>query len=151
MAPVLIGLAAVVAAFVALGLLARRDPVVGALMARIEVLPHGLRGRLGVWLARDREVSALVRLLPLTAFVYWVTPLDLIPDFIPGVGFFDDRLVLALALWCVARAAPASLEAHLGRVEFIREAALEAVRGEQDGPAEPPAPGPDALEPRTNV
>ncbi|MFN8639756.1 MAG: XdhC family protein [Dehalococcoidia bacterium] len=103
MVPLLLGLATIVALLTLAGLFARRDPDVHTLMFRIEALPHGLRGRLGVWIARDREASALVRFLPLTAFVYWVTPLDLIPDFIPGIGFFDDRLVLALALWCVGR------------------------------------------------
>ncbi len=147
----LLGLATVVAALTAAGMLARRGPEVRALMARIEALPASLRGRLGVWLARDAEVPALVRILPITAFVYWVTPLDLIPDFIPGIGFFDDRLVLALALWCVTRVARVPLEVHLGRVEFIREAAIEAARAEHDAPLEPPSPGPDALEPRANV
>lgn len=152
MVPLLLGLATIVALLTLAGLFARRDPDVHTLMFRIEALPHGLRGRLGVWIARDREASALVRFLPLTAFVYWVTPLDLIPDFIPGIGFFDDRLVLALALWCVGRVSRGSLEAHLARVEFIRDAALEAARDEStEAQAPPAAPGPDPLESPANV
>ncbi len=32
------------------------------------------------------------------AIVYFVSPIDLIPDFIPGIGYLDDALVIKLAL-----------------------------------------------------
>lgn len=115
---VLIGL------LVTVGLTAERSPRVRAARGRLEDLAPPLRGRLGVWIARDRRVPMLVRLLPITAFVYGVTPLDLLPDILPGVGRLDDRAVLAIALWAVTAAAPAPFEEHLARVEFLRDAAV---------------------------
>jgi uncharacterized membrane protein YkvA (DUF1232 family) len=117
-----LGLLAVAVLLVVLGLAAERQPDVRAVLRRIEPLSPGQRARLGVWFAKDRRVPALVRLLPLTAFVYNVIPLDFIPDPIPGIGRFDDRIVLALACWCAVRLARAPFEEHLARIEFVREA-----------------------------
>jgi uncharacterized membrane protein YkvA (DUF1232 family) len=36
---------------------------------------------------------------------YLVLPVDLIPDFLPGIGHIDDVLVLAYALRAIVRAA----------------------------------------------
>ncbi len=44
-----------------------------------------------------------VRLLALVA--YLVTPIDLVPDFIPVVGYADDAIIVAVALRSVARRA----------------------------------------------
>lgn len=106
------------------GLAAERQPRVRGILRRIEPLTHSQRGRLGVWIARDARVPAPVRLLPITAFVYRVIPLDLIPDPIPRVGYVDDRVALALAVWCVARWAGPALEEHLARIEFVHAAGL---------------------------
>lgn len=37
------------------------------------------------------------------ALLYVVSPLDLIPDFIPGIGLIDDAAVLALLLHSIAQ------------------------------------------------
>lgn len=42
-----------------------------------------------------RQVSAKALLMIVTAVVYFVSPIDLIPDFILGLGFIDDATVLA--------------------------------------------------------
>lgn len=42
-----------------------------------------------------RQVSAKALLMIVTAIVYFVSPIDLIPDFILGLGFIDDATVLA--------------------------------------------------------
>lgn len=58
-------------------------------------LPTGLRVRLGLMLA------------------YLASPLDLIPDFVPVLGYADDALVVAVALRSVLRrAGPQTLERH---------------------------------------
>jgi uncharacterized membrane protein YkvA (DUF1232 family) len=68
----------------------RLVPDVVRLMRRLAAdptLPRGVRWRL----------SALV--------VYLVLPIDLIPDFIPVVGYADDAVIVALALRSVVRVA----------------------------------------------
>ncbi len=37
----------------------------------------------------------------LGALIYFVSPVDLIPDMIPGVGYVDDAAVIAFALTMV--------------------------------------------------
>jgi uncharacterized membrane protein YkvA (DUF1232 family) len=56
-------------------------------------------------LAADPDLprGVLVRLLLL--LVYLVLPVDLIPDFIPVLGYADDAIVVALALRSVTRRA----------------------------------------------
>ena len=40
-----------------------------------------------------RVILAVVGVL-----IYWLSPVDLIPDFLPGIGYIDDAAVLGLAL-----------------------------------------------------
>ncbi|MBL7857882.1 MAG: DUF1232 domain-containing protein [Cyclobacteriaceae bacterium] len=47
-------------------------------------------------LGRYREVPWKTVLVMLAAFLYFINPIDLIPDFIPGLGLTDDFGVL---LW----------------------------------------------------
>lgn len=58
-------------------------------------LPRGVRWRIGLTLG------------------YLAMPLDLVPDFLPVVGYADDVIIVALALRAVVRAAgPEALERH---------------------------------------
>ena len=44
-----------------------------------------------VWLLlRDNDVPVYMKLLPLAALIYVVMPVDIISDFIPGLGQLDD-------------------------------------------------------------
>ncbi len=50
-----------------------------------------------VWaLYKDDRVSRWHKLILMTGVAYAVFPLDLIPDFIPGLGLLDDIVVLIL-------------------------------------------------------
>ncbi len=137
MLPLLGAVVAILVGLLVVGLAVERSPRVFAALARMNRLTPPQRGRLGVWIARDRRVPALVRPLPLTAFVYWIAPIDLIPDFIPGVGYIDDRIAMALATWLMLATAPAVFEEHLARIEFLHEAeadqALDAAPGDSAG------------------
>lgn len=45
-----------------------------------------------------REIPVASLLMVLVAVIYFVSPIDFIPDFIPVAGFIDDALVISLAL-----------------------------------------------------
>ncbi len=56
--------------------------------------------------ARDPRTPLLVRLLALMVAAYALSPIDLIPDFIPVIGYLDDLLLLPIGLWLVVRLTP---------------------------------------------
>ena len=62
----------------------------------IRQLPNFVRLLFG--LMTDPRVAALDKLLVAGAIAYIVTPIDLIPDFIPFIGEVDDVYLLVLAL-----------------------------------------------------
>lgn len=64
-------------------------------------------------LLRDPRIPPLVKLLPIITIVYLICPIDLIPDFIPGVGHLDDLVVVVLALYLVFRLTPPQVLASL--------------------------------------
>ena len=83
----------------------------GGLRDATRLLPDLLR--LVSRLARDRSLPRGVRLRLWLLLAYLASPLDLIPDFVPVVGYADDAIVVALALRSVIRAAGAQpLERH---------------------------------------
>ena len=43
---------------------------------------------------------------------YAVSPIDLIPDFIPILGFIDEALLLPIGIWAVRRMIPAEVMAE---------------------------------------
>jgi uncharacterized membrane protein YkvA (DUF1232 family) len=47
---------------------------------------------------RDREASILGKLFVLAAVVYVISPVDLIPDAFPVIGWLDDMGVMSLAV-----------------------------------------------------
>jgi uncharacterized membrane protein YkvA (DUF1232 family) len=46
----------------------------------------------------DRRVRVAVKLVPLAAVAYLVSPFDVVPDIIPGFGQIDDVLVIVIAV-----------------------------------------------------
>jgi uncharacterized membrane protein YkvA (DUF1232 family) len=64
-------------------------------------------------LAADPDLPRGVRVRLLLLLVYLVLPVDLIPDFIPVLGYADDAIVVALALRSVTpRAGSEALDKH---------------------------------------
>ena len=45
-----------------------------------------------------KEIPVETLVAVVGAIVYWVSPVDVIPDVIPGVGYVDDALVVAYCL-----------------------------------------------------
>lgn len=81
---------------------------IGDLGHRLAVEAHA------AWLAaRDPRVPWLARLLAIAVAAYALSPIDLIPDFIPVLGWLDDLLIVPLGLWVVRRLIPDPLWAEL--------------------------------------
>jgi uncharacterized membrane protein YkvA (DUF1232 family) len=47
---------------------------------------------------RDPDVPRRAKITPALVLVYLAMPIDLIPDFIPGLGHLDDALLVAWAI-----------------------------------------------------
>ncbi|EGI77641.1 hypothetical protein HGR_05141 [Hylemonella gracilis ATCC 19624] len=56
--------------------------------------------------ARDARTPWAVRLLALLVAAYALSPIDLIPDFIPVLGYLDDVILVPLGLALVLRLMP---------------------------------------------
>ena len=64
-------------------------------------------------LAADRELPRGVRVRLWVLLAYLLSPIDLVPDFLPVLGYADDVVVVALALRAVVRRAGGdALERH---------------------------------------
>lgn len=59
--------------------------------------------------ARNPRTPWLARLLALGVAAYALSPLDLIPDFIPVLGLLDDLVIVPLGLMLVLRLLPAEV------------------------------------------
>ena len=105
---VAIGTGVLVASWVVLGLLARRLPP-GALRELAGLLPNCVRTARA--LRRDPTVPRRAKLAVGFAALWCLSPIDLIPEFLPLIGPLDDVIVVALALRYAARQIPrATLE-----------------------------------------
>jgi uncharacterized membrane protein YkvA (DUF1232 family) len=62
--------------------------------------------------ARDARTPMLARWLALAVAAYALSPIDLIPDFIPVLGYLDDLLIVPLGLLLVIRLLPAQVLAQ---------------------------------------
>lgn len=97
------------AALVAALWLARPDEL--RIRDALRLLPDRLR--MLRRLAGDDRLPRGVRLRLWLLLGYLALPVDLVPDFIPVIGYADDAVVVALALRAVTRAAgPAALDRH---------------------------------------
>ena len=79
--------------------LARPDAV--RLRELVRLLPDIVR--LISRLARDRSLPGGVRVRLWLLLGYLALPVDLVPDFVPVIGYADDAVVVALALRSVVR------------------------------------------------
>jgi uncharacterized membrane protein YkvA (DUF1232 family) len=58
------------------------------------------------YVARDPRTGWLVRILALLVAAYALSPIDLIPDVIPVIGYLDDLLLVPLGIALVIRLTP---------------------------------------------
>ena len=97
---ILIGVAVVVASWAVLVLLARRLPP-GVLQELAAFLPNCVR--MARRLRKDPAVPRRAKLAVAVAGLWVLSPIDLIPEFLPVIGPLDDVVVVALALRYAAR------------------------------------------------
>ena len=90
-------------------------------------------------LVRDHRISRPRRVALLVVLVYLALPIDLVPDFLPGVGQLDDAVLLGLALRLIVRGGGTGLvrEAWPGP-EASLTLVLRAAGLETNGAATPP-------------
>jgi len=61
---------------------------------------------------RDPRVPWYVKALAIVVAGYALSPIDLIPDFIPVVGYLDDLILVPAGIWLVVRLIPANILAE---------------------------------------
>ncbi|MGE0053829.1 MAG: YkvA family protein [Hyphomicrobium sp.] len=61
---------------------------------------------------RDPRTPFAARFLGVAVVAYALSPIDLIPDFIPVIGFLDELILLPLALWAIRRMIPSEVMAE---------------------------------------
>jgi len=76
-------------------------PSDASLRESLRVLPDTIR--LVKRLATDRRVPPAVRVLLWLLLAYLVSPIDLVPDFVPVIGFADDAILVVLVTRIVLR------------------------------------------------
>jgi uncharacterized membrane protein YkvA (DUF1232 family) len=77
----------------------------------VRLLPDTLR--LIKRLATDRTIPFGTRLPIYLLLVYLASPIDLIPDFIPVIGYADDAVVTSVVLrWLIRRAGAGKVTEH---------------------------------------
>lgn len=97
----------------------------GTLLARIKRWARGIkRDVVALWIAaRDPRVPWYAKAVCAVIAAYALSPIDLIPDFIPVLGYLDEAILLPIAILLAVRLVPPHLMA-----EFRAEADLRAGR-----------------------
>lgn len=73
--------------------------------------------------ARDPRVPWLAKTVAALVAAYALSPIDLIPDFIPVIGYLDDIILVPLGILLAVRLVPKNL-----MVEFRAEADLRVAK-----------------------
>jgi uncharacterized membrane protein YkvA (DUF1232 family) len=72
--------------------------------------------------ARDPRVPWYAKALGIAVAAYALSPIDLIPDFIPVLGYLDELIILPLGIALVVRLIPPELMAeHRARAAAVQD------------------------------
>lgn len=84
------------------------------MLSRTKIWARGLtRDGHAIYLAsRDPRVPWYAQALAIAVAAYALSPIDLIPDFIPIVGYLDDLIILPLGIWLVVSLIPGEVMAE---------------------------------------
>jgi uncharacterized membrane protein YkvA (DUF1232 family) len=86
----------------------------GRWLARLRTWARGLKNEIHVLHLAYRHPNTPVYAKIWLACVvgYAISPIDLIPDFIPVLGYLDDLVLLPLGIWLAARMIPPDIVAE---------------------------------------
>ena len=103
------------------------------LAKRIAKLPFLDKISLAGSLISDDRIPIAPRIIALALVLYIASPIDLIPDFIPVIGYFDDILIVLVGAGLLLRSVPRHiLEEHVERYEEKARNARD-LQGAQSG------------------
>jgi uncharacterized membrane protein YkvA (DUF1232 family) len=105
-----------------------------ALIKRFSALEFRSKFQLAKRLLGDGRIPIVARVAIPVLVVYLALPIDIIPDFIPVIGWLDDVFLLVIGLHLVLRLTPRYvLEEDIGAIEAMEldRHAIEAERGGQ--------------------
>lgn len=60
----------------------------------------------------DPRLPKKLKFIPGLVIAYLLSPIDIIPDFIPVLGYLDDLIVVGFLLWLFFRLVPEELATH---------------------------------------
>lgn len=78
---------------VSAGAIERESGMLGELLYRVRTLYTMI-------FDREYKVESKTKMMAVAALLYFLMPIDFVPDFIPGIGLIDDALVLR-TLWSI--------------------------------------------------
>lgn len=64
------------------------------------------------FVARDTRTPVIVKILAFAVAAYAISPIDLIPDFIPVLGYLDDVILLPLGILLIIKLTPPEIIAN---------------------------------------
>jgi uncharacterized membrane protein YkvA (DUF1232 family) len=78
------------------------------MLSRVKAWARDLnRDGYAIYLAsRDPRMPWYAKILAVAVAAYALSPIDLIPDFIPVIGYLDDLIILPLGIWLVVSFVP---------------------------------------------
>lgn len=80
------------------------------------------RDVVALWIAaRDPRTPIIAKLIAGSVAAYALSPIDLIPDFIPVLGYVDDVLIVPAGIWLAVRLIPRALFAEFRERAQSRE------------------------------
>jgi uncharacterized membrane protein YkvA (DUF1232 family) len=78
------------------------------MLERLRITAQGFRREIRVYqlALQDSRVPKRAKWLLGLALGYALSPIDLIPDFIPVVGYLDDLVIVPALIWLAVRSIP---------------------------------------------
>jgi uncharacterized membrane protein YkvA (DUF1232 family) len=70
------------------------------------------QAKLALRLCREPRVPMVLKAVPLLALLYVISPIDFVPDFIPGLGQLDDLGIILAALELFVRIRPGGAQTY---------------------------------------